>query len=253
MLKTFVALTGLALASSAVAATDPIYTYSYNGTGIPAGGYGTNISSWTASYDSSGARDLLSLSVSMGHQDVTNDGFWFVLNAGGNPKGIANELPIFFGDIANNRVTAYVYDGANAASSWSTQRFLGSFANAFTTSGSNFNFTLDVTNLNALNLGANWKGAGFSNDIGIWYHPFDAAQISYNNMGKISALGFGNSGYFDTGAMHTTKSCRAGSTLTSAGLCATGNTTNVPEPGSLAILGLGFIGVGYATRRRRAA
>jgi hypothetical protein len=253
MLKTIVALTGLALASSALATTDPIYTYSYNGTGIPAGGYGTNISSWRASYDSSGARDLLSLSVSMGHQDVSNDGFWFVLNAGGNPVGTPNELPIFFGDIANNRITAYVYDGQNASSSWSTQRFLGSFANAFTTSGSNFNFTLDVTTINSLNLGVNWRGAGFSDEIGIWYHPFDAAQISYNNYGQISAFRSGASGYFDTGALRTTRSCPAGSSLTPAGRCATGNTSNVPEPGSLAILGLGFIGVGYATRRRRAA
>jgi hypothetical protein len=251
MLKTIVALTGLALASSALATTDPIYTYNYTGTGVGAGGYGTNISSWTATYDSSGANDLLGLSVSLGNQNISNDGFWFVLNNGGNPVGTPNELPIFFGDVANNRITAYVYDGQNAPNSWATQRFLGSFTNVFSTSGSSYNFALNVTDLNALDLGASWRGAGFSDTIGIWFHPFDAAHISYNNSGQISALGFGASGYFDSGALNTTRSCRAGSTLTQAGQCATGSTTNVPEPGSLAILGLGFIGVGYATRRRR--
>jgi hypothetical protein len=229
----------------------PAYSYTWDGTGVGTGGYGTSIKSFSTSYATSSGRDLLSMDVSYANNTpLGDDGFWFVLNAGGNPKGIVNELPIFFGDLKNNKITAYVYDGQNGPNSWSTQPYLKSFNNAFTISGSSFHFNLDVTSLNSLNLGGNWKGISFAQDLGIWYHPIATAGFTYDRNGKITALTASNTGWFDSGLVHTTAKCGAGFTLNAAGQCCP--TTQVPEPGSLGLLGLGIAGLGFGFRRRQA-
>lgn len=238
--------------TSPAACNSPTYSYAWDGTGVGTGGYGTSITGWNTSYATNTGRNILSMDVAYANNTpLADDGFWFVLNAGGNPKGIQNELPIFFGDLKNNRITAYVYDGQNSPGSWSTQPYLKTYDNAFNISGSSFSFSLDVTSLNSLNLGGNWQGINFANDLGIWYHPIATASFSYDHFGKITKLDAIDAGWFDSGVVRTTAKCQAGFALTASGLC-NPTTTTVPEPGSLALLGLGMTGMGIAFRRRKA-
>jgi PEP-CTERM motif len=262
MFRRFVATAAVLVASTSAFATcapptvcvAPTYAYSWDGTGVGTGGYGTSITKWNTSYATSSGRDLLGMDVAYAnHTPLGDDGFWFVLNAGGNPKGIVNELPIFFGDLKNNKITAYVYDGQNGPGSWATQPYLKSYNNAFTISGSSFSFNIDVTSLNSLNLGGNWKGVNFAQELGVWYHPIATAGFTYDQAGKkITNLTATNSGWFDSGSVKTSAKCGAGFFIDASGKCCP-ITTQVPEPGSLGLLGLGVAGLGYALRRRQTA
>jgi hypothetical protein len=253
-MNTLIAASALALAASAVAAPaaatslppPSIFTYTYptgDTKGLYVSGYGSKISSWTAVYDRSVASaPRLNMDVAMGSELVRDDGFWMVLNAGGNPKGVTNELAILYGDLRNNRITAYRYNGKNSNDSFTIQdNYITSYANPFSFVGdTRFQFSLDVQRINNLPLGNQWRGVQFNEQIGIWYHPFSNISASYASDGRIqsfSAAKGAQTGWFDTSALKTTPSRPP---------------AQVSEPATLALMGFGLMGLGMMRRRKAA-
>ncbi|MEZ5162914.1 MAG: PEP-CTERM sorting domain-containing protein [Fimbriimonadaceae bacterium] len=180
------------------------------------------------------------------------DGYWLVMNDGPNPKGISNELAIFYFDDSKASgpiLTAYGYngingdnsykDGSNAsgiqapdriASSLTTPNFVNGIHSV--DQGNNsvlFSFDIDasvIKNHNpAYGSPADWFGTGFDDKVGLWFHGVNGVQSSYTQSGYLSSFSYGKQGWVDAT-----------------------NLDAVPEPGTMAVLaGLGAL----AARRRR--
>lgn len=159
------------------------------------------------------------------------DGFWLVVNAGGNPKGIRGELAIFYGDLSSGQLTAYEYDGRNSSTSWSNlANELQDFGTAIQTNGNAFNFSIDVSAMNErTDLGTEWRGAQFAEQVGIWYHPSWGTTMTSDPF----SYGYSQQGWYDVSYRNTL-------------------VTDVPEPGTIALFGSALLGL-FGLRRKRLA
>lgn len=165
----------------------------------------------------------------------SSNGGWFVVSGGSNPKGTDTELAIFYLDYAGGDVYAYRYNGANSAASFSDpDRFITSYEDVLSveTSGSSTTVSfneLDVSSFGAGTFGADWTGAAFGEQIGIWAH-FTALDSFAVVDGKISEFVVGTQSWYDSNY----------------------ESVDVPEPVGLAALGMLGV-VGFAAYRRRKA
>lgn len=212
--------------------------------------------------------------------DQGKDGFWLVVTPGGGPKGDGNSSAILYGDIKNNRITAYTYNGENSSNSYEDGVFLGSYEGVFSSGGSHSKygydmsmFSLDVSDINNA-LGEDFTGVALGDQAGIWFHQSAGSDFTYNEDGSIADYVFDSQMFLDreykatTGARGTVNcstelvtgstpdylnSC--GSVQVTGGLAGAGNGNNtsgggsVPTPGGLALILVGFAALGRKFRR----
>ena len=156
--------------------------------------------------------------------------FWLVIDNGPNPKNAdVNELAIMYGDLDNDTLTTYVYNGQNNSNSWSDPGIAlqSDVGNGVLTNGANsFSLSLDATDIN------DWfadpdVGIGFDDNIGIWFHIAIGADYTYD-----PAFSFSHDyqGWYDI---------------------ADADAERVPEPSIIALFGLGLVGLGLARRKVR--
>ena len=249
------ALTALLALSATLSAHATTYLYSSNGAGSVNGGAG-NITAVTTTYDDV-AHTLTWSTTLTSESGSIADGFWLVLSDGPDPKGLNDQLPIYYFDATQSfdptgtynglspTLTAYGYNGLNSNSSYldpgvglmsSVSGVAWNSTNQLTASGDltsrTFSFTLDVSNLDSslfvnsryANAGvpfdpANWDGAGFAENIGIWFHATNSGGVAptYNSEGFLKDFPAKNQSYLDTSY---------------------GDTTVVPEPSSAWLVAL---------------
>ncbi len=237
LINSIVILMGLGLASNVHA---ELYTFEINN---PEGGdHAGDITNFWTSYDSSSEQLSWQSTISKTNGNIAN-AFWLVLSDGPDPMIDRNEYTIFYGDAYSGNLSAYVYNGKNSGSSWNTPgEFIHTFGGAFESDSSaagevSFSFSIDASILNGYQPttpGTNdWDGASFDENIGIWLHPvvLDKAS-SYNADGSLAAFPEIVSGWYDAYDQTTV-------------------TNNVPEPGTLALVSIGLIGMVVGRRRRK--
>ena len=235
MAKTFLAALALASASllGATAAS----------AGIVAADHGNTV--WNA-YDQH--EEVYSMKF---RDDGSKDGFWLVVSPGPNPKTNVNEYAVLYGDRANDRITAYTYNGENNPNSYRTGDYLGTFDNVFTDGGNGTTmFSLDVSDINAAIADPMWVGVELGSKAGIWFHETEGTQIAYGPGGAIADFGFDSQIWLDSGNVNTSgRACNANS---GAYYCKnpTGLTNgSVPAPGGLALVLLGLAGFGMRRKK----
>jgi hypothetical protein len=108
------------------------------------------------------------------------DAFWLVINNGPNPKSSnTNELAITYGDITKGLASTYVYNGQNSASSIRSPA-IWLEDHSIATSDTGFSLSFDATNINNWSSNPDYTGIQFDQDVGIWFHIAEKANITYD-------------------------------------------------------------------------
>ncbi len=211
--------------------------------------------------------------------DQGKDGFWLVVTDGQNPKGDGTSHAILYGDIENNRITAYTYNGENSSNSFNNGTLIGTYENAFTTGEIHptfgyelTTFSLDVSEINNA-FGEDFDGVQLGEQNGIWFHQSAGSEFTYGEDGSIVDYVFEDQTYLDRGndvTFHRDSAerdricrnqpnhyiCRTATQLVSAGNIgaatpgseasggAASGAGSVPAPGGLALILVGLAGLG---------
>ncbi|MEM7016577.1 MAG: PEP-CTERM sorting domain-containing protein [Pseudomonadota bacterium] len=240
---------GLALGLSSVAVAGPIYSYedSTGGGTLGNGGAG-KLKEVTTSFDTN--TDMFSWSYTIGKKmGMHSDGFWLVVTDGPNPKQHDNEYAILYGDVDNNRLSVYEYNGQNSSNSWNTPgRLLATYDGAMNVSMMSgkrtVDFSIDVSavnnpghpNLSPAVTPADWRGVQLGESLGVWFHPSVNTGVSYNADNEITGFNYSKQGWYDFGNRETDVEY----------------VPDVPEPHTLLIFTVGLLGFAASRKFRKA-
>ncbi len=262
------ALFALGLLASPVIATATTYQYEVLDP-VQASAAG-HIDSLLSSYDATG--HILSWQTTVSDTgSPLADSFWVVLSNGPNPKGISDQLPIFYFDGSasfdvNGNATgiaptlsAYAYNGQNGFTSFSDPgvTLLSSAGGTWNASNSllatgdsathTLGFTIDTSLLDNSGLvgtayasagqafdANNWEGAGYNSQIGVWFHALNTygSAPTYDANGTLTTFEFNTQSYVDNSYQATTV---------------------VPEPSSALMIALAGLVMIHRRSRRVAA
>ena len=118
------------------------------------------------------------------------DTFWLVVTPTDNPTGSVDQYVILYGDIKENRITAYAYDGQNSDTSYlDKSKYIATFNNVIQDDGKGFH--LDTKGLNSAFSNPEWKGLQFDDKAGIWFHTGVNGTTTYNRNRTIKDFDLG--------------------------------------------------------------